>query len=165
MQFKCLLCGNESQKSGINQKYCGSQKEKDSCSRKAKRLHYKTFYSKHKSKIIKNNVAYNKFKYSTDIIFKLKKVFRERIKTVLRRGKDTSSSLVYLGISFEEYKKYLENLFELGMSWDNYGEWEIDHIKPISLFKPEEFKEAFHFSNTQPMWSKLNKQKYNKYGV
>ena len=28
---------------------------------------------------------------------------------------------------------YLEKKFYNNMNYDNYGEWEIDHIKPISL--------------------------------
>ena len=43
----------------------------------------------------------------------------------------TKHSVDYLGIEIPEYRDYLENLFEEGMSWDNYGEWEIDHIIPI----------------------------------
>ena len=45
------------------------------------------------------------------------------------------------------------------MSWDNHGEWHIDHIKPISLFdltKIEEQQICFHYTNLQPLWAKEN---------
>lgn len=34
----------------------------------------------------------------------------------------------------EEFKNHIENLFLEGMSWDNHGEWHIDHIIPVSRF-------------------------------
>jgi hypothetical protein len=52
------------------------------------------------------------------------------------------------------------------MTWDNYGSWHIDHIKPCSLFdlsKVSEQLECFHYLNLQPLWAKDNLQKSNKY--
>jgi len=43
----------------------------------------------------------------------------------------SKSSIKYLGTTIKEYKKYLESKFEEGMTWENYGMWEIDHIAPI----------------------------------
>ena len=48
------------------------------------------------------------------------------------------------------------------MSWDNYGEWEIDHIRPLALFDltdEAQFKEAASFKNLQPLWKKDNREK------
>ncbi|HEY0087783.1 MAG TPA: hypothetical protein VGB37_03005, partial [Candidatus Lokiarchaeia archaeon] len=47
----------------------------------------------------------------------------------------------------------------------NYGEWEIDHIKPLSKFNllnTEEQNRACHYSNLQPMWASQNRYKFNK---
>lgn len=41
------------------------------------------------------------------------------------------------------------------MSWDNYGEWEIDHIKPCCSFDlslPENQLACFNYQNTRPLW-------------
>ena len=42
------------------------------------------------------------------------------------------------------------------MNWDNHGEiWEIDHIKPCSLFNLidiEQQKQCFHYTNTKPLF-------------
>lgn len=48
------------------------------------------------------------------------------------------------------------------MSWDNYGKWHIDHIKPLADFDlsdPKQFKEACHYSNLQPLWAEENHKK------
>jgi hypothetical protein len=40
------------------------------------------------------------------------------------------------------------------MTWDNYGEWHIDHIKPVSSFDkdtPQSIVNAL--SNLQPLWA------------
>ena len=53
---------------------------------------------------------------------------------------------------------HLENQFEDGMTWQNMGEWHIDHIIPISLWEFEsyndrEFKQCWALANLQPLWA------------
>ena len=74
-----------------------------------------------------------------------------------------------LGCSIKKLKSHLKSLFTDGMSWNNYGEWEVDHIIPIDFYRknydfknPEVQKECFHFSNLQPLWQKDNIKKSNK---
>lgn len=70
-----------------------------------------------------------------------------------------------LGCSIDELKTILESKFTHGMSWDNYGEWHIDHIKPLSKFNltnSQEVLQACHYTNLQPLWAKDNIVKYNK---
>ena len=71
-----------------------------------------------------------------------------------------------------ELRAHLEKQFVDGMSWDNYGEWQIDHIKPISSFnfqntKDSDFKRYWALSNLQPLWAKDNwhKRKKNNIGA
>ena len=45
------------------------------------------------------------------------------------------------------------------MTWDNYGEWHVDHKKPMTLFEfastdDEGFKECWSLDNLQPLWEK-----------
>lgn len=65
-----------------------------------------------------------------------------------------------------ELKSHLESLFTEGMSWDNYGKWHIDHIKPCSLFNHEiksDFIECWSLKNLQPLWASENIKKGDKY--
>lgn len=51
---------------------------------------------------------------------------------------------------------YIESKFTKGMSWDNYGEWHIDHLQPcktFNLFDERQQKICFHYSNMRPLWS------------
>lgn len=81
-------------------------------------------------------------------------------------------SLEYLGCDIETFRKHIEEQFEEGMSWDNYGRssprsrrWEIDHITPIKYGDPalEEVVERLHYTNTQPLWGDENVSKGNRY--
>ena len=59
-------------------------------------------------------------------------------------------------------KAHLENLFEDEMAFDNYGFWEIDHIKPIASYNlknEDELLECFNYKNLQPLWLKDNRSK------
>ncbi len=67
-----------------------------------------------------------------------------------------------LGCTVHEARLYIESKFKSGMSWDNYGEWHIDHINPLVSFdvtKMDQRLEAFHFTNLQPLWAEENQKK------
>jgi hypothetical protein len=52
------------------------------------------------------------------------------------------------------------------MTWDNYGEWHVDHIQPCASFDlsdPKQLAECFNWSNLQPLWAKENISKGAKY--
>lgn len=70
-----------------------------------------------------------------------------------------------IGCSIEELKQYLEKQFKEGMTWDNYGEWHIDHIIPCAAFdltKEEEQLKCFNYTNLQPLWAEENEKKGDK---
>ena len=68
-----------------------------------------------------------------------------------------------LGCTWEEAKAHFESLFQEGMSWENHGEWHIDHVRPLSSFTSNEHNLANHISNLQPLWAKDNLQKSDKW--
>jgi len=59
---------------------------------------------------------------------------------------------------------HIEGEFKEGMTWENYGEWHIDHIKPLGVkgLTEEEIIERLEFTNTQPLWAFDNISKGNK---
>ncbi len=59
-----------------------------------------------------------------------------------------------LGYSALELKNHITNLFTEGMSWDNHGEWHIDHIKDISTFNQDTHPSIVNaLSNLRPLWA------------
>ena len=75
----------------------------------------------------------------------------------------TQTTKDILGYSYDDLKLNIESKFENGMSWENHGEWHVDHIIPISLFK--EGTDAMivnRLDNLRPMWKLENIKKSNK---
>lgn len=68
-----------------------------------------------------------------------------------------------LGASFDVVKEHIELKFKPGMSWDNHGEWHIDHIVPLSSADSEDGLIALnHYTNLQPLWASENLHKGSK---
>lgn len=104
--------------------------------------------------------SYEKARIANDFIFKTKKNLRTRIKNAIKRQnkfvKFTINATQYV-INIKEIIVHLESQFKPGMSWDNYGDWEIDHIRPLGSFdlsNPQELRVACHHTNLQPIWHK-----------
>lgn len=119
------------------------------------------YYQKHKQEI---NIKV-KTKLQTNPIYKLRHSLRTRLKDSLRRGTKSGSFVRDLGCSVHELKQYLESKFKSGMTWENHGDWHIDHIKPLSSFDltdRDQFLQACHYTNLQPLWAEENLKKGNK---
>ena len=128
-----------------------------------KKDNIKNYYkNKLKKKIIITNY-HNEIK--DDII---KKIFNNVSKRICKKLKFLNINRNYtykelLGCDLLEFELYLISKFKDGMTLDNYGEWEIDHIKPISLAKNEkEVYELNHYTNFQPLFWLENIRKGNK---
>ena len=85
----------------------------------------------------------------------------------LRKAKGDCHWEDLVGYTISDLKKHLENQFKKGMSWDNYGDWEIDHVIPVSAFdfnSPDDpqFKLCWALDNLQPLWMHENRTKGNK---
>ena len=132
--------------------------------------------NREKSNVIKYNYtkrypdrrrALIKNKYDNDINFKLRNVLRARLRMALINNQKVGSAIADLGCSIPELKEHLEKQFHPGMSWENHSlkGWHIDHIIPLDSFDLEDrqqFLEANHYTNLQPLWWKDNLTKGNK---
>lgn len=105
--------------------------------------------------------TYQKRRLDTDVNYRLKRNLRSRLYqalTAVRAGKKVSA-VKDLGCSVPELIKHLEARFKLGMTWDNYGQWHVDHIRPLASFNltdAEQQKAACHYNNLQPLWAAEN---------
>jgi hypothetical protein len=79
--------------------------------------------------------------------------------TAIKAGFKAGSAVRDLGCTIEEFRSYIEALWEPGMTWENrglgLGAWQIDHVRPLFKFdltQREDVLVACHFLNLQPLW-------------
>lgn len=110
---------------------------------------------------------YVRNRYENDMNFRLAKMLRARLGYVLRSVGTSKSENTFdlIGCSLADFMAYIESKWLKGMTWDNHGEWHIDHIVPISSFNlvdPVEQRRCFHYTNCQPLWAHDNLAKGNR---
>ena len=95
--------------------------------------------------------------------------WRKAIRTILYNslkrigGSKEGKTIELLGYSAELLKLHIESLFSDGMSWNNYGEWHIDHKIPVCFFEKETPMSIVNsLDNLQPLWALDNLSKGKK---
>ena len=109
--------------------------------------------------------AYKKNRYDNDPVFKLQCNLRSGFCDWIKGNRKTCKTEQYVGCTYQELLDHLESQFEEGMTWENQGEWQVDHFKAQSRFDPTIEEEAFkcwHYTNLQPMWASENIKHSNK---
>jgi hypothetical protein len=129
----------------------------------------KEYREKNIDKIREIKRTYERTRKANDPLYKLIANFRTAIYQVLKENNVEKNGHYFevLKYSPEELISHLETQFKDGMSWDNYGEWHVDHIIPITSFNiqeigDEEFMKCWSLNNLQPMWGEENIRKSNK---
>jgi len=179
--YECIECGRKRN----NDKNKNTTEEEKEKRRVYKAEYYQNnkdgviadYKEEHKDEIREKSYEIHKKKMETDVQYRLASNLRRRMLVAVKRGWKSGSAVRDLGCSIEFFKEYLESQFTEGMTWDNWGRghgcWNIDHIIPLVSFDltiREQFLEAAHYTNMQPLWfednqskgSKLNWDKENK---
>lgn len=74
-----------------------------------------------------------------------------------------SKTAEILGCDWDFFVCHIEKQFTKGMSWENRGEWHIDHIVPLASAETEDDVIALnHFTNLRPLWAVDNITKGDK---
>jgi hypothetical protein len=137
-----------------------------------KQEHLRKYHQKWREKNIDKHREYKrkyeKHRKDTDPAYKLISNFRTAIYQVLKENNVEKNKHYFdiLQYTPEELISHLEKQFTDGMTWDNYGEWHVDHRMPISSFNFESvdddsFIKCWSLDNLQPMWGKENIVKGN----
>jgi hypothetical protein len=134
-----------------------------------RKQYLKEYREKNIDKIRETKRNYERTRKANDPIYKLINNFRTAIYQVLKENQVQKNGHYFdiLKYSPENLIEHLENKFKDNMTWDNYGEWHVDHIKPISSFKiteigDKEFMSCWSLENLQPLWGEENIRKSNK---
>ena len=103
----------------------------------------------------------------TDPMYKVRIAYSRRFNKCIKKFSIKNSYFLdNLGCSLDHLKNHIESKFEDWMNWSNYGlyngelnhGWDIDHIIPMSSAKNEiEFNKLCHYTNLQPLCSKVNR--------
>lgn len=174
--YQCIQCKkeyileNKRQRKNYRKKYYDENVKKASD-------YNKNYYLENIEKILQKNKNwfkqnkehwrnYLRNRSKTDLSFRLKNNLRTRIQSALKGHNKSLSTMLLLGCEVDYLMYHLQEQFTEGMSWDNYGDWHVDHIKPCALFdmsEPEEQRKCFSYLNLQPLWAEDNFKKSDKY--
>jgi len=147
---------NREKKAEYNREYCLANKEKN-----AKRN--REYGRANRDKIAKRK----RERRRADPEYRLEGNLRSRLGAAIRHGhgRKCESSLELTGCTWAELRSHLESQFTDGMTWENYGKWHVDHIRPCASFDltvDKEQKICFNYSNLQPLWAEDNLTKSDK---
>jgi len=114
---------------------------------------------------VRNQIR-QKLKNNPEFILKsrLRTRFYQYVKRGLAKKQVKTSELI--GCDWKYLKNHLQRRFKKGMSWQNFGEWHIDHIKPMAHFNLLDVKEQYeccNYKNLKPMWATDNLSKGARY--
>lgn len=91
---------------------------------------------------------------------RVRNLIKESFKSRGFRKSGKSASI--LGCDVEFFRSWIASQFLPGMSYENHGDWHIDHYIPISFAKTEEEVIILnHYSNLRPIWGRDNLKKRN----
>lgn len=130
-----------------------------SANREKVRAYQERYYRKYKDIIHTRRMS----KLHSSPYERMIKNLRTRLSSFVRYKSKKTKELI--GCDREHFMRHLEVQFKEGMTWDNYGEWVLDHHIPITAFNLEnkkEFEACWHFSNIKPMWARDNMRKGNR---
>lgn len=112
----------------------------------------------------KENARRGSKKRREDPIRRLEDAIKNGIYRGIRGISKAGHTFDMLGYSLDELTAHIQSKFKPGMSWDNYGEWHVDHKVPLAAHNYQttddiDFKKAWALSNLQPMWGSDNQSK------
>ena len=133
--------------------------------RRDKRRAYQLAYNrkwriKNREKIYASNKKYIANNMNARISQKLRTRLYQAVMAQLGFKRGHLKDLI--GTSIPQLRQHLESQFQPGMSWNNYGQWHIDHVIALANFdltKLSEQKKSMHYTNLQPLLAKDNLSK------
>ena len=134
-----------------------------------RKQYLKEYREKNVDNIRKTKRDYERNRKSIDPLYKLISNFRTAIYQVLKENNVEKNKHYFdiLKYTPEDLIQHLEKQFTSDMTWENYGEWHVDHKKPITSFNfqemgDDEFMKCWSIDNLQPLWGEENIRKSNK---
>ena len=120
----------------------------------------KEYFNKNKERIREQNKKRYKIRREDPSVRIYDSIRNYMRKVILSKSSIKSlHTIELLGCDKKTIREHIEKQFKEGMSWDNYGEWHIDHIIPCEAFDftiLDHQKKCFNYKNLQPKWANEN---------
>jgi hypothetical protein len=170
---RCTKCGKTKDASEFDKK-SGSRDGLNSPCKECASKDARKFYKKHRKQILKYHqnrkkeaAQYIVDRYHSNPMIRLSMCMSTAIRKSLKRKGGSKHGYHWediLGYTLQQLRERLESLFKEGMTWENYGEWHVDHIRPVSGFHfisidDPEFQQCWALENLQPLWAEENMRK------
>lgn len=96
-----------------------------------------------------------------DFRYRVSVLVRDSFKRTKNGGyRKSAKTEEIIGCTISFLIERFQSLFAEGMSFENNGEWHIDHIIPLATAKTkEDIIRLNHYTNLQPLWAKDNLRK------
>lgn len=126
-----------------------------------------SYYAKHKRRLQKIKLHNAKEKYSKCPEYKAIVLARAVLTRCHKQAGTTKKDRYYIELGYTSWqlKRHIEMQFSKGMSWENYGEWHIDHIISVSsIVRSGEMSPSVinALTNLRPLWASSNMAKGSK---
>ena len=121
----------------------------------------KKYHRENREKIKEYEREYKRIRRE-DPKYRAERRVRHRVWKAIKRfgANKKSNTFDVVGCSQADLVNHIQSQFYGGMSWENYGQWHIDHIIPLASAKTEdELIALFHYTNLQPLWAEENMRK------
>lgn len=181
-QFRCKYCCKKYRKDNVEhiKNYRKENKERQKETHRRWRKENKDYLNQYYSQWREQNKDYLKTyregykerrrsiereRRNSEPLYKMGVYLRNRTLSAFKskRWNKNNKTQHILGADYETIFNHIQSRFKGGMSWDNFGEWQIDHIIPLaSANTEEELIGLCHYTNLQPLWAEENLIKGNK---
>ena len=132
------------------------------------RKSFVSFYAEHRDRLMTEHAARQRQRTRSDPVFKLRRNLGSRIRLALKNQQTTkdSTTMALVGCDLNSFVDFMESQFEEWMSWENMGDWHVDHVRPCASFDlsvPEQQVVCFNWRNLQPLDGDENYEKRDCY--
>ena len=123
------------------------------------------YHLDNKEKVSKARSKYVFKRYHSDPLYKFKRNCRSRTHTAFKKKswRKNGGTEKLLGCDYQTAMNHIESQFvddKKWMTWENHGEWHIDHDTPLASANTiEEMTPLFHYTNLVPLLAEDNIRK------
>lgn len=155
---------HQANRDALNEAKRVANKARYQANKEARQAQVKAHYQANRMRLISYRVAWSKRRRASDPGFAVVGRLRCRLNFAIRKSgaEKIETTMALVGCTTKQLLAHLEAQFLPGMSWENRGEWHIDHIVPCASFDmtdPAQQRECFHYSNLRPLWAAENIRK------